>query len=233
MLRVDGLRGAVRLLLRNEVVPPHVTALGPGHLLLGAADDQDLLHGRRLGDRIVRVLLERDDVALPVAAVGGDDDLRLGVGDAAGERLGREAAEHDGERRADPRAGEHRDRELRDHRHIDGDPVALPDTKLLQPVRAALGLVQEVLVGEGPGVARLPLPVVRDLRALPGFHVAVEAVLRDVQLAVGEPLRVRRLPLEDLRERLPPEEGPGVLGPEALEVLVRPLVDRRKQFMAP
>jgi len=127
----------------------------------------------------------------------------------------------------DPGAREHRDRQLGDHRHVDRDPVALPDAQLLERVRAALGLIEEVLVRERARVARLALPVVRHLRALAGLHVAVEAVLRDVQLAIGEPLRVGRLPLEDLRERPAPRQGARLLGPEAFEVRVGPVVDRR------
>src|SRR5439155_2271789 len=57
--------------------------------------------------------------------------------------------------------------------------------------------------------------------------VAIQAVLRDVQLAADEPLRVRRLPLEHLRERLPPEQGLRLLRPETLEIALRALVDAR------
>ena len=53
----------------------------------------------------------------------------------------REAAEDDGERRPDPGAGEHRDRQLGDHRQVDRDPVARRDAQLAErvggPVHAA------------------------------------------------------------------------------------------------
>ena len=60
------------------------------------------------------------------------------------QRLRREAAEDDGVRRADPGAGEHRDRQLRDHRHVDRDPVALLDAELLERVGGLLDLAMEV-----------------------------------------------------------------------------------------
>jgi hypothetical protein len=50
---------------------------------------------------------------------------------------GREAAEHDRMDRADARAGEHRVRRFRDHRHVDGDAIALFDAARLQDVGEA------------------------------------------------------------------------------------------------
>ena len=83
---------------------------------------------------LVDIDLEAVGFAPPVAAVGGDDQLRLRVVDAVGERLGGEPAEDDGVRRADAGAGEHGDGELRNHRHVDGDAVATPHAELLQRV---------------------------------------------------------------------------------------------------
>ena len=62
--------------------------------------------------------------AAPPAAVGGDQHLGLGVVDAVGERLRREAAEHDAVGGADAGTGEHRHGRLGDHRQVDVDPVA-------------------------------------------------------------------------------------------------------------
>ena len=91
------------------------------------------------------------------------------------------AAEHDRVRRADAGAREHRDRQLRDHRHVDVDAVALLDPERLERVGEALHLVEQLGIGDGAGVARLALPVVRDLVALAGGHVAVEAVVAHVE----------------------------------------------------
>ena len=55
----------------------------------------------------------------------------------------REAAEDDVVRRADPRAGEHRDDDLGDHRQVDPDDVALPDAAVLQRVGEALDVAVE------------------------------------------------------------------------------------------
>src|SRR5207247_7486650 len=111
--------------------------------------------------------------------------------------------------------------------HVDRDAVALLDAELLQSVRGAGRHAEEVLVGDRPAVPGLPLPVVADLGTLVRRYMTIESVLRDVQLAAQEPFGVGRLPLEHLGKGLAPRQGLRVLGPETLEVLLGPLVDRR------
>ena len=159
------------------------------------------------------------DAAAP-AAVGGDQHLGLGVVDAVGERLRREAAEHDAVGGADAGAGEHRHRRLGDHRQVDVDPVAGLDAEPLQHVGEALDLGEQLGVGDRAGVARLALEVDGDLVALAGGDVAVEAVVGDVELAADEPLGERQLPLADgVPLGVPVEQLARLLGPEALVVL--------------
>ena len=166
--------------------------------------------------------LSADRLAAPVAAVGGDQDLRPAVVDPARQGLRREAAEDDRVGRPDPGAGQHRDRQLRDHRHVDRDPVAGLDAQLLERVGRLADLAQEVAEGQRPGVARLADPVVGDLVAETALDVAVDAVVGDVELAAGEPLRERQLPFERLVERLRPADPlAGSLRPERLEVRLR------------
>ena len=177
-------------------------------------------------DRLVGVVLEADLLAAPPAAVRGDQDLRAAVVDPARQRLRGEPAEHDRVRRADPGAGEHRDRQLRDHRHVDRDPVALRDAR----ARAARWRPSElsrmqVRVGQRPGVAGLADPVVGDLVAEARLDVPVDAVVGDVELAAGEPLRERQIPLERRVERLRPGQPLARLrGPERLVVGLRLVV---------
>src|SRR5262249_60031117 len=71
-----------------------------------------------------------------------------------------------------------------------------------------------------PIALRLALPVVRDLRALAGLDVPVDAVEAHVDLPAEEELRVRRVPLVQLRERLEPRDAlPALALPELLEAL--------------
>ena len=69
--------------------------------------------------------------------------------------------------RADARAGEHRDRQLGNQRHVDRDAIALLHAERLQDVRELAHLAVQVAVGQRPAVARLPFPDDRRLVAAP------------------------------------------------------------------
>ena len=79
-----------------------------------ALDDDDVLDRRRLAQRLVGHLLQRDDLPAAVAAVRGDEQHGLCVVDPIAQRLGAETAEHHAVDRADARARQHRDRQLWD-----------------------------------------------------------------------------------------------------------------------
>ena len=146
---------------------------------------------------LVDLLLDRRRLAFAAGAVDGDQRLRLAELHPLPHRLGREAAEDDVVDRADPGAGQHRHRDLGDHRQVDPDHVALLHPEVLQRVGEALGVGVELGVGD---VALLPLlaaPVVGDPLAVARLDVAVEAVGGGVQAPVLEPLvegRVRSRP---------------------------------------
>ena len=129
-------------------------------------------------EAVIDVRLERDDLAAPPAAVGGDDELRLGVVVAVGDGVGAEAAEDDRVRRADPGTGQHGDRQLGDHRHVDRDAVAGLDAELLQHVGELADFAMQLLIGQHAGVARLAFPDDRRLVLPPRREVPVEAVVR-------------------------------------------------------
>ena len=193
----------------------------------GAAQDDRVLHARRVGERLVGVRLSGTVAAVAQALVLGDQHLAAHVVQAVRERVGREAAEDDRVRRAEPRAGEHRDRQPRGPspgRSRPACPSATPSRLSAFARRTTSRL--EVGEGERPAlVLRLALPVVGDLVAVAGLDVPVDAVVGDVQLAAEVPLRVRRLPLAELRERLEPGDPLAALRrPELLEVA---LVDLR------
>ncbi len=146
--------------------------------------------------------------------------MRLAVVDPRGEGVGGEAAEDDGVRGAEARAGEHGDDDLGDHRHVDRDPVALLHPEVGQRVGRPGHQVLEVGVGDVAGVVvGLADPVDGDLVAVAGGDVTVDAVDGGVEGAADEPLGERRVgPVEDLVPLLAPVESFGGLGPEGLPV---------------
>ena len=118
------------------------------------------------------------------------------------------------------------------HAHVDPDRRPLANAELLQPVRETNDVTLEIRERDRAAlVLGLALPVVRDLAAVARLDVAVDAVEADVELAAEVPLRVRRLPLVQVRERLEPRDAVAPLGlPELLEVA---LVDLRLRVGLP
>ena len=84
--------------------------------------------------------LHRRGLAFAPGAVDGDQHLRVRDLHSLLDRLGRESAEHDVVGGADPRASEHRDDDLGNHRQVNPDDVALADAQRLERVREPLHL---------------------------------------------------------------------------------------------
>ncbi len=137
-------------------------------------------------------------------------------------RASGEAAEDHRVDRADAGAGEHGDHGLGDHRHVDGHYVAAVHVLPAQGVGELADLLVELAVGDFLVVGGIvAFPDDRHLVAAFG-EVTVEAVVRHVEGAVGEPLDVHVMVVEggllDLLERLDPVDPLGLLAPEAVGV---------------
>ena len=166
---------------------PKITAFVPCDFCTGMADDYDVFDRRAGLDRLVSVCLERNPLAAAHALVGRDDHVAVGVADASRQRLRREATEHHRVDGADSRTCQHGHGRLRDHRHVDRDPVAFLGTGCLEAVGEAADLPVQFPVGDGFVLVRLiALPQDGDL--VPArFEMAVDAVVAGVQGAVVEP----------------------------------------------
>ena len=172
---------ALRGLAWNELVPPVVAAglhrRGARGSWLASLVDENT--GDRWGalECLIGDRLQLKEVPLAIATVGGDQHFCGRVIDAISKCVCWEAAEDDAVRCAEPSAGEHGDRHLRDHRHVDGDAVTLGDAERLECVGGLLNLAEEVVVGNGSTVARLADPVEGHLLTATGGNVAIDTVL--------------------------------------------------------
>ncbi len=221
VLGVEVFRLAPHRGVLHHVVPPHVATRFHRHRRAAPPTDHDLLDRGTVVERTVDLFLECHRCALAESPIGGDDQGRLRVVDAVLERFRRKAAEHHAVRRADPGAGQHGDRQLGDHRHVDRDPVAFLNTEALEHARELADFAVEVLVGEGPRITWLAFPDDRGFIAPPGVEVAVQAIDRHVRLAADEPLGEREFPIEDLLPLLKPEQLFGQVPPELVRVPLR------------
>ena len=219
VLGVERLGRAVLAGGLDRLVVEEVAALLHRHVGAGVAHHHDGLDRGHVVEEGVDGRLDVGRLALAPRLVDGDQRLGLGELHALLDRVRREAAEHDVVRRADARAGEHRHGHLGDHRQEDPDHVAGLDAALLEHVGEPLDVAQQLGVGDVALLALLPAPVEGDLVAAAGLDVAVERVVRGVQLAAGEPLVEGRLRLvEHLVPLLEPVERLGLLGPPRLRV---------------
>ncbi len=188
-------------------VPPHIASFLDVHILARAAEHDDGLHRRVLPlQGVVHVLLQRHHGATTIAAVCGDDDGSAAVEYAVLDRLGAESAEDDAVHGSDAGAGQHGDRRLGNHGHVNDDPVALFHLVSLEHVGKAADFAMKLLIGQHALLTGFPLPDERCFRLQRAVQVTIEAVFADVELSAGEPLRIRALPVEHLGERLAPEQ---------------------------
>ena len=163
-----------------------------------------------------------DELAAAVVPVHGHEDAAAGVGEPVPARGAREPAEHLAVDGAEPCAGEHGDRELRDHRQIEGDPVAgLHPAGVSEQTCELVHAPVELLVGDGLGVLIFGLGHPDDRRLVARLRqVAVDAVVAGVETAADEPLPEGRI--ARVEHRLPPRvprQEVGVL----LEAIGEPL----------
>ena len=145
--------------------------------------------------RLVGLRLMVDELPVAVVAVHRDQNAALRVSDAVAARCTAEPAEDLRMDDAQPGAGQHRDRQLGDHRQVEGDAVAgLGVADTAQQRRELVHLPIQLLVGDRLGGLRLRLghPDERGLvRA--GGQVPVDTVVAGVEPAADKPLPERRV----------------------------------------
>jgi hypothetical protein len=196
-------------------------------LAAAALVDQHLPHRGALGQRLVHDRLQANLAAAAIRGVLRNDRRTLRIVDAIDQRLRGESAEDHRVHRANARTREQRDRQLGTHAHVDGDAVALLHAeRLLQHIREGLDLRMQLAVGEPPNLAGLALPQQRDLILARAERMPVHAVVREVQLAVDEPLRPRPLAHQHLAPRREPVQFAGRLAPETLGIFDAAPVER-------
>src|SRR5690606_18718720 len=187
VLAVHRLRRAFGAGFGTGLVVPDIAAALPADLASGPFHRDHTVNARAGAQRLVDVLLERNDLAAAHALVGGDHHLALGVLNAVAQRLGGESTEHHRVHGADPGTCEHGEGRLGNHRHVQTDPVTLADTALLEHVGQAADLVMQFAVGDVAGL--VGIVAFPDDGRLVGalLQVAVDAVDADVEFGIDEP----------------------------------------------
>ncbi len=175
------------------------------------------------GYGLVHVVFQGDGLGAANALVRGDDHRGFTVLNPTAQGLWRESAKDHRVHRANASAGQHGHRGLRDHGHVEGDPVAFSHAQVPQGVAKAAHLFVQLAIGDAGVICRIiAFPDNGGLIA-PGGQMPVQAVHGHVQLAVGEPANVQIFlgvaDILDLSERLHPVQTLGLLGPEGFRIV--------------
>ena len=148
MLGLQRLGRALGIGGREDLVVVDVAPLAHRARRALAAHDHDLLERLQVAHHLVDALLDRRGLALARGAV--DSDQHRACENSIRSRTA--SAEKPPKTTlwgAPMRAhGEHRDDDLRDHRQVDPDDVALAHTEVLQGVGEALDLGEQLYVGD-------------------------------------------------------------------------------------
>jgi hypothetical protein len=117
------------------------------------------------------------------------------VGNAASARRSAESAKYLRMDDAKARTGKHRNRQLRDHRQVEGDTVASLDAaKIAEQCGELIDPDIEFLIGDGFDLFRFRLGYPDQSRlVVTGFQVAIDAVVTNVEPTADKPLPKRRV----------------------------------------
>ena len=225
VLGVERLGGTIVRRLRHQLVPPVIAARLHIDWCSGALVDHDVLNRGAGFQRFFDCWKKFDLGAAPVGTILGDDGGGLGVVNAVDQGVRGEPAEHDGVRRTDAGTGQHGNGQLEGHAHVDGNPVALLDSERFQDVGELLHFAMKLLISEGANFSRLALPNQCRFVFAGGLHMAVETVVRDIELAAGKPFCPGQVPFQDLVPLFEPMQLVRDPGPEFLRLLDRFAVD--------
>ena len=164
--------------------------------------------------------LERHGLVFAEAPIGRDHQLGLAVDQPVTQGIGRKSAKHHRVGCTDPGAGQHRDRRLWHHRHVERHQIALAHPEGLEGVGGFAHLGVQLPVGEGAGVAWFPFPNQGGFVGPGAVQVSVQAVETEVGAAAFKPAGHRGLaPVEHGVEGLEPVQlAAGQVAPEAVGI---------------
>ncbi len=117
----------------------------------GMAHHQHPIYRRIVGEfgqGGIDIGFQRYRLAAAPTLVRGDHEAAGAPFDPPGQSFGRKAAEDHGMNRAQARTGEHGEHTLDDHRHVDGDPVALTHPHRLECICHRNGFGVELPIGQ-------------------------------------------------------------------------------------
>ena len=122
-------------------------------------------------------------------------------------------------RRADAGASQHRNGQLRRHAHVNCNAITLPHPERFQNIGKLLHFAMKLLIGKRANLPWLTLPDQRRFILAPGLNMAIETIVGEIELASGEPLGPRAIPLQNVVPFFEPMQFLGNTSPELFRLL--------------
>ena len=167
---------------------PHIARGIPLHRVLGALHREHCVHLRQLAHGLIHLWLERQQRAATPRTIRRDDRGAAAIENAVHQGLRAEAAKHHRMRHTDARTRKHGDRCLRNHRHVDGDAVALLQAATLEHIGKARDLDGQLGVGQRAHITGFAFKDQRPLVAAAFAHMPVDARIGHIDAPIDEPL---------------------------------------------
>ncbi len=218
--------GAIVRRLGHQLMPPMVAAFFHVNRFVHAIEHDAMLYGCRFSQCFIDSLFEWQGFAAPPTGIRRDLELGLRIVIAVGDGFRRETGEDHGMNRANSCASEHRDDELRDHRHVNRNDIPLLDAERLQAIGELTNFAMQIGVGEFAFVARFTFP--QDRRAISASfgNMFIKGVVASVGFTIAKPLRERFVPLQSFCEWLEPMQlFAGDVRPKLDGVVLGPVPD--------
>lgn len=183
----NGLGSNVVRVLLDLLVPPDVTARGPGNLGTGALVDQNAGDLGALLESLVDDALSANGLTTTTTLIGGDDDLGASIHHTIPQGVRGETGKDDGVDGTDTGAGKEGNESFGNHGKVDGDGVTLLDTLLLESPGDTGNLTEQLPVGNN--TALIGLVGLVDDGNLVGVldRVTVDTVERSIQTTLDKP----------------------------------------------
>ena len=184
-------------LIIHQIVVPNIAPGRPRNLRVrhGVCGACTVHHDHVLDIVLTRacfigVHLHGHDLAAAVLPVGGDQNLRAGVFHPEFQRFCRESTEHERVNCADARARKRKDNGFGNNRQVDHHTVAFTHAEFEQAVGGAGDASLQFGVGDSFTITGFALEIEGYFVAAACLHVAVHAVVGDVEFAALEPLNL-------------------------------------------
>jgi hypothetical protein len=148
VLRIKDLGRADGALFLDFLMPPEITAFGPGDLGAGTTENDAIADLGTFLERIVDDLLGADRFSASTTFVGGQDNAGICIVDSVAERFRGETGKDDRMESTETNNCEEGNDGFGDHGHVNCDGITLFDAQLLEDIGQFADFTVQFAIGD-------------------------------------------------------------------------------------